>query len=127
MTRRWISSMDRNGTGEYASFGGLAPTLHYESEIIVQATATMNRFGSVQNEVLLLGGSKSAPSLKTALQRLIEILPRARRIELGGVGHSASWNGDVGGKPAVLEPALRDFFGAVADGGSVTGRLHVEV
>ena len=110
MTRQMMASMDRKGTGEYASFGALAPTLRFEARAIMTASARLERFSAVQNDVLLVGGSKSAGHFKTALGDLADILPRARRVELGGLGHSGAWNKDVGGRPEMVAPALGDFF-----------------
>ena len=58
-------------------------------------------------DVLLLGGSKSAPYLRHALDALGGVLPNAQRIELPGVGHLAA---DNGGKPEIVATELRAFF-----------------
>lgn len=111
MTRQMIASMDRKGTGEYASFGALAPTLPFEARAIMTASTRLDRFSTLQNDVLLLGGSSSASHFKTALDSLAEILPRTRRMELRGLGHAGAWNRDIGGKPELVAQALEDFFG----------------
>jgi hypothetical protein len=38
------------------------------------------------------------------------VLPRARRIELEGLGHDASWNVDRRGHPGPVADAMRAFF-----------------
>lgn len=110
LTRQMLASMDRKGTGEYASFRALAPTLRYEARAIMTASARTDRLSAVQNEVLLVGGTKSAGHFKTALDLLADLLPRAQRIELPGLGHSGAWNRDVGGNPEVVASALGAFL-----------------
>ncbi len=110
MTRQMISGMEKNGTGNYESFGALAPTLHYESQVYVHMVGKLDTFKTIGNEMLLLGGIRSASHFKTGLDVLATILPKATRVELPAVGHSASWNTDVGGKPKVVAAELRSFF-----------------
>ena len=110
MTRQMISGMEKNGTGNYESFGALAPTLHYESQVYVHMVGKLDTFKTIGNEMLLLGGIRSASHFKTGLDVLATILPKATRLELPAVGHSASWNTDVGGKPKVVAAELRSFF-----------------
>ncbi len=110
MTRQMISGMEKNGTGNYESFGALAPTLHYESQVYVHMVGKLDTFKTIGNEMLLLGGIRSASHFKAGLDVLATILPKATRVELPAVGHSASWNTDVGGKPKVVAAELRSFF-----------------
>ncbi len=110
MTRQMISGMEKSGTGNYESFGALAPTLHYESQVYVDMEGKLDTFKTIGNEVLLLGGIRSASHFKAGLDVLATILPKATRVELPAVGHSASWNTDVGGKPKVVAAELRSFF-----------------
>ena len=110
MTRQMISGMEKSGTGNYESFGALAPTLHYESQVYVHMVGKLDTFKTIGNEVLLLGGIRSASHFKAGLDVLATILPKATRVELPAVGHSASWNTDVGGKPKVVAAELRSFF-----------------
>ncbi|HET9847802.1 MAG TPA: alpha/beta hydrolase [Candidatus Dormibacteraeota bacterium] len=113
MTRQMIAAMDRKGTGEYESFRALAPTLQYEARAIMTASARIDRISAIRNEVLLVGGSKSAGHFKNALDLLADVLPRAERIELPGLGHPGAWNRDVGGKPEVVASAFEAFFRGV--------------
>ncbi len=110
MTRQMISGMEKSGTGNYESFGALAPTLHFESQVYVDMVGKLDTFKTIGNEVLLLGGIRSASHFKAGLDVLASILPKATRVELPAVGHSASWNTDVGGKPKVVAAELRSFF-----------------
>lgn len=128
MTKQMIDSMEKKGSGEYESFGALAPTLHYETVEIIAAAAGIHRYRAIQNEVLLLGGSKSAAHFRSALDALGEILPNAHRKELPGLNHAATWNRDVGGKPRRVEPELRAFFGrSRVDQPGFTGPFPVRV
>ncbi|MEP7284315.1 MAG: alpha/beta hydrolase [Chloroflexota bacterium] len=97
-------------SGEYVSFKDLAPTLHYEGQVIADMSGRQERFKDVQAEVLLLGGSQSSAFLKHSIDRVAKILPRAKRIEFPGLNHSSSWNTDVRGKPEPIAHALRRFF-----------------
>jgi pimeloyl-ACP methyl ester carboxylesterase len=85
----------------------LVPTMHYDARLVVEAQGAHERFRDIQAEVLLLGGSRSAAYLRTALDRLSAVLPRARRVELSGIGHLAA---DNHGKPAEVATELRRFF-----------------
>jgi hypothetical protein len=48
--------------------------------------------------------------LRAALDALEKVVPRAKRIELAGVGHEASGNSDRRGKPERVAQELRRFF-----------------
>jgi pimeloyl-ACP methyl ester carboxylesterase len=95
---------------DYIPMSKLAPTLHYDAQLIIEMSETVDSFGTIPAEVLLLGGSKSPRYLKQALDRMQKVLPDARRVELPGVGHAASWNSDRGGQPLPVATALRQFF-----------------
>jgi len=90
------------------ALGDLIPTMHHDARIVIESEGALERFHDVKAEVLLLGGAKSAAYLHTALDRLSAVLPRARRVELSGVGHLAA---DNGGQPARVAAELRRFFG----------------
>ena len=122
MTRQMISGMEKSGTGNYESFGALAPTLHYESQVYVDMEGKLDTFKTIGNEVLLLGGIRSASHFKAGLDVLASILPKATRVELPAVGHSASWNTDVGGKPKVVAAELRSFFSRSDNTGQMASR-----
>jgi hypothetical protein len=57
-----------------------------------------------------MGGSRSPAFLKRALDDLARALPTARRIELEGMDHAASWNADRRGHPKPVARELRGFF-----------------
>jgi pimeloyl-ACP methyl ester carboxylesterase len=101
---------NRTPPGDYISFTALAPALQYEGHEITQMSGSLDALRHVRAHVLLLGGSKSTPLLKNALQRVQQALPAARRAELPGLNHSSPWNKQVRGNPGPIAAALRQFF-----------------
>lgn len=89
----------------------LAPTLHYDFQLVVDMSGNLERFRGVRSEVLLLSGGKSPAYLKAAVDALEMVLPLATRTEFPGLDHAASWNTDRGGKPEPVAQELRRFFG----------------
>ena len=110
MTKLMMAYEARKGSSGYVPMRELAPTLHYDFELVVAMNEKLATFKNVQNDVLLLGGSKSPAYLKTALDALENTLPHVTRTELGGLDHAASWNADRGGKPQPVAESLRKFF-----------------
>lgn len=102
----------KKGSGDYIPMRQIAPTLPYYFQLVVEMAGPVGRFGAIDADVLLLGGSKSPAYLNAALDALARALPDAARIELPGADHAASWNTDRGGKPEPVARALRRFFGA---------------
>jgi pimeloyl-ACP methyl ester carboxylesterase len=106
-------SKGRNGSGGadgYVPMRALAPTLHYDFHLVAETSGTLETFGAVRAEVLLLGGSKSPARMTAALDTLEHVLPAATRTELSGLDHAASWNADRGGRPEPVAQELRRFF-----------------
>ena len=101
---------NRTPPGDYISFTALAPALQHEGHEITQMSGSLDALRHVRAHVLLLGGSKSSPLLKNALQRVQQALPAARRAELPGLNHSSPWNKQVRGNPGPIAAALRQFF-----------------
>ncbi len=110
MTRMMLSREDRNGAGEYVPMSALAPTLHYDGLLIAEMSDRLETFRGITADTLLLGGSKSPAYMKATLAALERILPNARRVELPGLDHGASWNKDRRGRPAPVAAALLPFF-----------------
>ena len=88
----------------------LAPTLHYDFQLVIEMAEKLERFKDIRAEVLLLGGSKSPAYFKVALDALEKILPLVLRIEFPGLGHGGSGNTNRGGKPQRVAQELRRFF-----------------
>jgi pimeloyl-ACP methyl ester carboxylesterase len=91
----------------------LAPTLHYDFQLVVELSDKLETFRAVGAEVLLLGGSKSPAYLKAALDALATVLPRVQRVEFPGLDHGGSSDRSAtnrGGNPALVAQELRRFF-----------------
>jgi pimeloyl-ACP methyl ester carboxylesterase len=110
LTNMAMKGEDKKGSGGYVPMRALAPAMHYDFQLAVDMSDKLENFRAVRAEVLLLGGSKSPAYLKGALDALEKVLPHAKRVELPGVGHAASWNTDRGGKPELVAQELRRFF-----------------
>jgi pimeloyl-ACP methyl ester carboxylesterase len=95
--------------GPYPTMRGLAATLHADFAIVAAMSGRPDD-RPIRADILLMGGSKSPAFLKRALDDLAGALPNARRLELQGLDHAASWNSDVRGHPALVAPTLRGFF-----------------
>ena len=87
--------------------GELVPTMHYDAQLVAESEGAWERYSAVPAEVLLLGGSRSAPYLKRTLDALGQVLPNVRRVEFPGVGHTAA---DNTGKPELVARELRRFY-----------------
>ena len=113
-TNRLLTQEDKNGGGEYLSMRELAPTLHYDAQLLIEMSGTLERFRAMKAEVLLLGGSKSAAFQKASLDALEKVLPHVTRVEFSGLDHAGAWNHDrqrkPGGQPELVAQELRRFF-----------------
>jgi pimeloyl-ACP methyl ester carboxylesterase len=86
----------------------LVPTMHFDAHLVTETSMSLDTLRSLQPDLLLMGGTKSAAFLRRILDLLEEILPRASRVRLEGVGHVAA---DNDGRPELVAAALRRFFG----------------
>ncbi len=102
---------EREGSGLASSddvpLRALVPMMHYDAQLVIETEGTVETFRAVPGEVLLLGGTKSAPYLKTSLNALREVLPHVRLVALAGFDHLAP---DNSGKPERIAEELRRFF-----------------
>jgi pimeloyl-ACP methyl ester carboxylesterase len=96
--------------GAYPTMRELAFTLHADFAVVAESSGRLDDYRSIRAQVLLMGGSKSPAYLKRALADLARVLPGARRVELEGLDHAASWNSDVRGHPERVAAELRRFF-----------------
>jgi pimeloyl-ACP methyl ester carboxylesterase len=110
LTSMLMASEDKKAKGDYVPMRALAPTLHYDFQLVVEMSGKLESFRAIRAGVLLLGGSKSPAFLKAALDALEKVLPQAKRVELPGLNHAASWNTDRGGQPERVAQELRRFF-----------------
>jgi pimeloyl-ACP methyl ester carboxylesterase len=110
LTRMMMSSEDKRALADDVTMRKLAPTLHYDFQLVIETGQALEPFRDIRADVLLLGGSASPAYLKVALDALEKVMPGVQRVELAGLGHGASGNADRGGKPAVVAEQLRRFF-----------------
>jgi hypothetical protein len=112
-TRMGMKSEDKSAKSGDVTMRKLAPTLHYDFQLVAEQAETLERYHSVPVEVLLLGGSNSPLYLKAALNALEKVLPHCRRIEFPGLDHGGSSDASStnrGGHPEIVAPELRRFF-----------------
>lgn len=98
---------DQAGSRDDVPLRALVPTMHYDAQLILNSEGTLPTFARTSAQVLLLGGSKSPAYLKTSLDALAGVLPRAQRAELAGCDHLAP---DNSGHPEQVARELRPFF-----------------
>jgi pimeloyl-ACP methyl ester carboxylesterase len=113
ITTMTMKQEDKDVKGADVTMRALAPTLHYDFQLVAQMAETLKNFQAIRAEVLLLGGSKSPAWLKAALDALVETLPNARRIEFPGLDHGGSSdisNTNRFGQPEIVASELRQFF-----------------
>lgn len=110
LTKMMMASEDKKAKGDYVTMRMLAPTMHYDLQLAIETEGTLERFGDIRAELLLLGSSKSPTYFKVALDALEKVLPHAERIEFPGLNHGASGNTNRGGKPKRVAQELRRFF-----------------
>lgn len=113
LTNAAMKGEDKKAQPGDVTMRALAPTLHYDFRLVAEMAETLDRYQAVQQDVLLLGGSKSPAYLKSALDALEKVLPHVERVEFPGLDHGGS--SDVsqtnrGGKPELVAQALRRFF-----------------
>lgn len=92
------------------TFTSLIPTIHYDFIISDESSQNLDRYATMQQDVLLLGGSKSPRYLKAALNVIEKTLPHVQRIEFSGLDHVSSGNEAEGGKPTVVAEAITRFL-----------------
>jgi pimeloyl-ACP methyl ester carboxylesterase len=110
LTTMMLASEDKKAAGDDVTMRMLAPTLHYDFQLVIEMSGAMESFRALPTDVLLLGGSKSPAYLKAALDALEKVLPHVTRVEFPGLGHEASGNTDRRGQPERVAQELRKFF-----------------
>ncbi|KAK9342596.1 Alpha/Beta hydrolase protein [Lipomyces starkeyi] len=88
----------------------LAPTMHYDFQLAIEMKDKLDIFKNIEIDVLLLGGSKSAPYLKTAVDALEKVIPNASRVEFEGLNHGATGNRNRAGQPQRVAAELVSFL-----------------
>ncbi|WP_327581084.1 alpha/beta hydrolase [Nonomuraea sp. NBC_00507] len=110
LTAMMVKNQDKAANGGEPTFRDLAPTLHNDAQIVAETSGDLEVYGAVSAEVLLLGGTKSPAYLRSALTALQRVLPRARRVDLAGLGHSATSNAAMRGNPERVAEEIRRFL-----------------
>jgi hypothetical protein len=110
MTQMMLRSEDKNAAPDEVTMRKLAPTIHYDFQLAIEVADKQERFSAITADILLLGGSDSPTYLKVALDTLEKVLPKAKRVELSGIGHGATGNKNRGGQPERVAEALQKFF-----------------
>jgi pimeloyl-ACP methyl ester carboxylesterase len=115
MTRAMLASEDKRAAPDDVTMRMLAPTLHYDFELVRGSQGALDRFGEINADVLLLSGTASPAYLQASVDALERVLPRAERVRLSGLGHSASGNRadpmtGRGADPERVAQELRRFF-----------------
>jgi pimeloyl-ACP methyl ester carboxylesterase len=115
LTKAILRSQDKKAAEGEPTMRTLAPTLGYEGRLVRELTGALDRYASLTNDVLLLGGGKGLPWIKPGLDALEATIPHGTRVEFAGLDHGGTADaGPAGpaGKPAVVAPELRRFFSA---------------
>jgi pimeloyl-ACP methyl ester carboxylesterase len=86
----------------------LIPTMHFDSQLVIETEGKLESFKVLKAQVLLLGGNRSASYLGVILDVLHKTLPHPCRVEFPGTGHLAA---DNDGKPELVATELKRFFG----------------
>jgi len=90
----------------WPSLEAMAYTIPYDVRILGDNMAgkhlSSDRWSTVTVPTLVIDGGASPPSLRNAVQALVDVLPNARRLSLEGQTHEAD--------PTVLTPVLVEFL-----------------
>jgi pimeloyl-ACP methyl ester carboxylesterase len=90
----------------WAAQEALAHTLAYDARIMGDYTVPTDRAASVKVPTLVIAGGADYPWMRPTAQALADALPDGQVKFLEGQGHDVD--------PAVLAPALKEFFGETA-------------
>jgi pimeloyl-ACP methyl ester carboxylesterase len=113
LTTRMMKQEDKTAKSGDVTMRMLAPTLHYDFQLVAEMAETLANFRTIRTEMLLLGGSQSPAWLKVALDALEKALPHVKRIEFPGLDHGGSSDlssTNRSGKLEVVAQELRRFF-----------------
>jgi pimeloyl-ACP methyl ester carboxylesterase len=88
--------------GVWRKLKAVAHTLPYDAAIMGDWEVPAGRLAGMNVPTLAMHGGKTPARLRTAVETLAKVLPNVRHRELPGQTHNVN--------PAVLAPALREFF-----------------
>jgi pimeloyl-ACP methyl ester carboxylesterase len=109
-TASFLKAEAKNGTGLYTPTSVLIPSTRYDFKVVLDRGGKVQLYNTVDQQILLLGGSKSPAYLKKSLSTLEKVLPKNRRVEFKDLDHSGPWNTDKGGHPGVIADAMTKFY-----------------
>ncbi len=113
VTTRSMKSEDKSAKGGDVTMRMLAPTLHYDFQLVAEMAETVGTFEAIEADVLLLGGSESPAWLKRALDALEKVLPHVKRVEFPGLNHGSSSDMSAtnrDSRPEIVAQEMRRFF-----------------
>ncbi|MEV4175499.1 alpha/beta hydrolase [Nonomuraea sp. NPDC049709] len=110
LTGLMVRNEGKGVAGDEPTFRELAPTLRQDLQLVAEAGGDLTVYRPVEAEVLLLGGTRSPAYLRATLAGLERVLPRARRVELAGLDHSATSNAARRGRPERVADEIRGFL-----------------
>lgn len=119
---RWVGTMlmrlaipaeAKQTSSDAVSLEALIPTMHYDAQIVIDASDKLDSYRNLKISALLLGGNRSPQALKAALDAMDSTLPNVQRIEIPHVGHMAA---DNGGQPERVAQELLHFFNSSRPG-----------
>jgi len=104
---------EKNARPGDVTMRALAPTLHYDFQLVAEMADSTEKLTTLGPQVLLLGGDKSPAWLKSALDALEKTLPHVERIEFPGLDHGGSSDlssTNRSGRPEIVAAKLQRFF-----------------
>jgi pimeloyl-ACP methyl ester carboxylesterase len=112
--KRIMAKQDKKPKSASPTLKELVAALQYDFRVVTEMHSQLERFRTVQAQVLLLGGGKSPTYLKSDLDALEKVLPHVKRVTFPELDHGASWNYDEkrnpNGNPQIVAHELRQFF-----------------
>jgi hypothetical protein len=112
MMRLGIAADAKSVRGDDIAIRDLIPTVRFDAKLARESVNALEGLDRLRCDVLLLGGNRSARPLRVGLDALSARLPRAKRVQLRGVGHLAA---DNTGRPDEVARHLRTFFSPPGD------------
>jgi len=113
LTSMSMRQEEKNARPSDVTMKSLAPTLHYDFQLVAEMAESIEKFRAIQSDVLLLGGDKSPVWLKIALDVLEKTLLHVKRFQFPGLDHGGSSDlsgTNKSGQPRVVATKLQKFF-----------------